>query len=401
MNLFYIKYKMNKKQLHKIKYSLYFLIIGNLIGYNDFYNNINFDQNINYNNKIIFYTRKINIDFFKLYGGFNNYNYNKKVINHTIYIIISYLQTIIKYKKFDNIEFNEFILYFIENLNKINDEYKIISLNNQLTLNYFNYNQIIIYNLISKKFKSNTFYNLNITLTLYFSLINTIFFYDIEFNKLLLFNINISRYFNNKPFVFIGCIILSLFIKYIYQKIDIKKWIFNVIEYLDNNDLENIIYNLYKKEYKNEKDFINNISKFKEDKNNIINILNRYTSFRFNNNEVKEYDFLRYYDLRLFYFINNFSEQNSLTSEQKNNIYLIGFSTIETLIIIYDSLIESNNNFELLLQYSNLYFGNSCDSGSISLVLYFLLYKKKYIIKNIYKKSFIFKNVINEIIKKY
>jgi hypothetical protein len=82
---------MDKKQLNKIKYSLYFLIIGNLIGYNDFYNNIKFDENINYNNKIIFYTRKINIDFFKLYGGFNNYDYNKKVINHSIYLIISYV----------------------------------------------------------------------------------------------------------------------------------------------------------------------------------------------------------------------------------------------------------------------------------------------------------------------
>ena len=386
---------MDKKQLNKIKYSLYFLIIGNLIGYNDFYNNIKFDENINYNNKIIFYTRKINIDFFKLYGGFNNCDYSKKVINHTIYLIISYVQTIIKYKKLDDIELDNFILYFTENLNKMNEEHTIISLNNQLSLNYFNYNQIVIYNLLSKKFKSNTYYNFNITLTLYFTLINTIFFYDVDFNKLLIFNINISRYFNNKPFVFIGCIILSLFIRYIYQKINIKKWIFNVIEYLENNDLENTIYNLYKKEYKNEKDFINNISKFKEDKNNIINILKRYTSFRFNNSdEVKQYDFLRYYDLRLFYFINNFSEQN-------NNIYYIGFSTIETLIIIYDSLIESDNNFELLLQYSTLYFGNSCDSGSISLVLYYLLYKKKYIIKNIYKKKFIFKNVINDIIKKY
>ena len=393
---------MDKKQLNKIKYSLYFLIIGNLIGYNDFYNNIKFDENINYNNKIIFYTRKINIDFFKLYGGFNNYDYNKKAINHSLYLIISYVQTIIKYKNFDDIELDSFILYFTENLNKMNEEHAIISLNNNLTLNYFNYNQIVIYNLLSKKFKSNTFYNLNITLTLYFTLINTILFYDVDFNKLLIFNINISRYFNNKPFVFIGCIILSLFIRYIYQKINIKKWIFNVIEYLENNDLENTIYNLYKKEYKNEKDFVNNISKFKEDKNNIINILKRYTSFRFNNSdEVKQYDFLRYYDLRLFYFINNFSEQNSNSSEQKNNIYYIGFSTIETLIIIYDSLIESENNFELLLQYSTLYFGNSCDSGSISLVLYYLLYKKKFIIKNIYKKKFIFKNVINDIIKKY
>jgi hypothetical protein len=73
--------------------------------------------------------------------------------------------------------------------------------------------------------------------------------------------------------------------------------------------LENIIYDLYKNIYKNEKDFINNISNFKEDKNKVISILKKYILFRFNNkNEIKNYDFLRYYDLRLFYFINNFSE---------------------------------------------------------------------------------------------
>jgi hypothetical protein len=102
-----------------------------------------------------------------------------------------------------------------------------------------------------------------------------------DFNKLLVFNINISRYFNNKPFVYIGCIILSLFITYIFKKIDIKDWIFNVVEYLENNDLENIIYNLYKKIYINEKEFINNISNFKEDKNKVIGILKKYISFRF------------------------------------------------------------------------------------------------------------------------
>ena len=377
--------------MDKKKYSLYLLIIGNLIGYNDFYNNNPLDQNVNYNNIVIYNTRKINIDFFKLYGGFNNYDYSKKTVNYSIYLIISYLQSITKFKTFYDIDFNKFIVYFTDNLSKINDEYNVISLNNQLSynLNYFNFNQIVMYNILNKYFKPYSYNNLNITLTLYFTLINTIFFHDVDFNKLLIFNINISRYFNNKPFVYIGCIILSLFVTYIFNKIDIKDWIFNVIEYLENNDLENIVYDLYKKIYKNEKDFINNISNFKEDKNKVISILKKYILFRFNDkNEIKNYDFLRYYDLRLFYFINNFSEQYG-------SQYYIGYSIIETLIIIYDSLVESNNNFELLIQYASLYYGNSCDSGSISFVLFYLLYDRKYLIKNIYKKEFIFKNVIN------
>lgn len=382
---------MNLYIMDKIKYSLYFLIIGNLIGYNDFYNNNPLDQNVNYNNIITYNTRKINIDFFKLYGGFNNYDYGKKNVNYTIYLIICYLQTITKFKTFNDIDFDNFILYFYDNLNKLNDDYNIISLNIQLSYNlsYFNFNQIIIYNILNKYLKPYSYHNLNITLTLYFTLINTIFFNEVEFNKLLIFNINISRYFNNKPFIYIGCIILSLFITYIFKKIDIKDWIFNVIEYLENNDLENVIYDLYKKTYKNEKDFINNISNFKEDKNKVLGILKKYILFRFDDkNNIKIYDFLRYYDLRIFYFINNFSEQ-------QNNYYYTGCSVIETLIIIYDSLIESNNNFELLIQYSNLYYGNCCDSGSISLVLFYLLYDRKYLIKNIYKKEFIFKNEIN------
>jgi hypothetical protein len=40
---------------------------------------------------VIYNTRKINIDFFKLYGGFNNYDYSKKTVNYNIYLIISYL----------------------------------------------------------------------------------------------------------------------------------------------------------------------------------------------------------------------------------------------------------------------------------------------------------------------
>lgn len=380
--------------MEKKKYSLYSLIIGNLIGNNNF--SISLDQNINYNNIIIYNTRKINIDFFKLYGGFNNYNYNKKNVNYSIYLIISYLQTIVNYNNLDNIDLDKFILNITNNLNKLNDEYNFIILNNQLsyTINYLNFNQVIIYNILNKNFKQYSYYNINITLTLYFALINTIFFYDMDFNKLLVFNINISRYFNNKPFVYIGCIILSLFITYIFKKIDIKDWIFNVVEYLENNDLENIIYNLYKKIYINEKEFINNISNFKEDKNKVIGILKKYISFRFDDqNNIKIYDFLKYYDLRLFYFINNFSEQY-------DNYYYIGYSTIEAIIIIYDTLVESDNNLELLIQYASLYYGNSCDTGSISMVLFYLLYDKKYLIKNIYKKDFIFKKIINNILKK-
>ncbi len=380
--------------MEKKKYSLYSLIIGNLIGNNNF--SIPLDQNINYNNIIIYNTRKINIDFFKLYGGFNNYNYNKKNVNYSIYLIISYLQTIVNYKNLDDIDLDKFILNITNNLNKLNDEYNYIILNNQLsyTINYLNFNQVIIYNILNKNFKQYSYYNINITLTLYFALINTIFFYDMDFNKLLVFNINISRYFNNKPFVYIGCIILSLFITYIFKKIDIKDWIFNVVEYLENNDLENIIYNLYKKIYINEKEFINNISNFKEDKNKVIGILKKYISFRFDDqNNIKIYDFLKYYDLRLFYFINNFSEQY-------DNYYYIGYSTIEAIIIIYDTLVESDNNLELLIQYASLYYGNSCDTGSISMVLFYLLYDKKYLIKNIYKKDFIFKKIINNILKK-
>ena len=215
---------------------------------------------------------------------------------------------------------------------------------------------------------------------------------------LIKFSLQMTRLINNNAYSYIGSIIISLFASYIKNNINIEKWMFEVIDLIKNTDkIENILKEILDEEKIEKDEYVNSLVNYRENKNIFITNIEKYIKFRFdedNNFIIKNIEFMKFSDLRIVYYFNNFSDKNYLP------YFYPGSTIFDTIIISYDCLLECRDNFELLVIYTILFIGDSHSTGGLSLSLFGLMYGKKNIPKHLYKNNFEMKNKINELINK-
>jgi ADP-ribosylglycohydrolase len=397
------------ENIKKLKSSMYLMIIGDIIGYNISCNNDEDIENIknkldldkNYDSNAIYYTRLININFFYNSGGFNDYKIEKKKVSFNSLYYLAFIDAFVEFINKSKNDIDILKIDFISNIEKFNNDKNLELEKSLYKLNDIKYknNELLIHkNIINTKFKKNKITKHNSNISLFYSVIIGVQFYN-NIDNLIKISLQMTRLINNNAFSYIGSILISLFASFIINKIDIEKWMFEAIDIIKNTDkIDNILKEILDQDKVSKNEYINQMVDFKENKNKFIIQLEKYIKFRFdekNNYLMKKIEFMKFSDLRIIYYFNNFSNKNYLP------YFCPGSTTFDCIIISYDCLLECKNNFELLILYTILFFGDSYSTGGLSLSLFGLMYGFNNIPKVFYKKKdFEMKKNIDKIIKK-
>ena len=180
---------------------------------------------------------------------------------------------------------------------------------------------------------------------------------------------------------FIGSIVSALFTSYAINDIAIETWIFELIRLLESNIIDDII----------EKIKPNYIEYFIEDKKSYLNKLLTYVEHSFDDN----YNFL-INDTHLrcvlpwkrtLYYFEEFSTNKK--------IMYPGAGADDCIIIAYDCLLMSKNNYEKLIYTSMLNIGDSDTIGTIASAWFGALYGFINIPNNLIVKNKFYKSIID------
>ena len=215
-----------------------------------------------------------------------------------------------------------------------------------------------------------------------------IFYKKSDLLKLIEICIMITSITHPNCVAFIGSLMSALFTSYAFIDLKPETWIFEFMSLLESNTIDDIIEKI-KPSY---------IEYFKEDKKLFSYKLATYIETNFDNyNYVINDKSIRaiYPWKRMFYYFDNFS------SNQK--IFYPGAGADDSVIIAYDCLLLSKNNYEKLIYYSMINIGDSDTIGSIASAWYGALYQFKNVPENIintldYNKI---KNISNSLYNKF
>jgi ADP-ribosylarginine hydrolase len=158
---------------------------------------------------------------------------------------------------------------------------------------------------------------------------------------------------------FIGSIISALFTSYGVRDMNPETWIFELVNLLESNIIDDII----------EKIKPTFIEQFKEDKKSYLHKVMTYieTSFENYNYIITGINQRSIYPwIRAEYYFENFSSNKK--------IFYPGSGSDDVIIIAYDCLMMSKNNFEKLIYTSMINIGDSDTIGTIAAGWYGALY---------------------------
>lgn len=158
---------------------------------------------------------------------------------------------------------------------------------------------------------------------------------------------------------FLGAITSALFTSYALRDMNPETWIFELIRLLDTDVIDNII----------EKIKPSFIEQFKEDKKAFIFKINTYieTSFDEYNYIINEtHQRVIYSYQRMMYYYDNFATNKKIIKP--------GSGADDSVIIAYDCLMMSKNNYEKLIYMSMINIGDTDTIGSIASAWYGALY---------------------------
>jgi exosortase/archaeosortase family protein len=146
-------------------------------------------------------------------------------------------------------------------------------------------------------------------------------------------------------------IVCSLFIIYALNGIDIDKWIENINK--DLNELKGI-----------------EIEKY-------LDSLNNYYELNFRNNNFVEQKIEYVVDRRNYYFIENYCDKNNRILSER---------PFEQVLLIYDTLIRSKDNWEKLILFGMVNFNDNVSISIIIGCLYEILFSSRKVNKNLIKR---------------
>lgn len=158
----------------------------------------------------------------------------------------------------------------------------------------------------------------------------------------------------------IGSIVSALFTSYALNGINPEKWIFELLDILESDMIDKILLKI-------RPTFIDN---FKDDKQSFIFKLNTYieTSFdeNYNYSINSKHNRAVYPWKRIYYYFDNFITDKKL--------FYVGAGADDCVIIAYDCLLLSKNNYERLIYTSMIIVGDSDTIGSVASSWYGALY---------------------------
>jgi ADP-ribosylglycohydrolase len=177
--------------------------------------------------------------------------------------------------------------------------------------------------------------------------------------KLIESTIMITSITHPNCIAFLGSITSALFTSYALRDMNIETWIFELIRLLETNMIDDIIERLKP----------NYIEFFKEDKKLFLFKLNTYieTSFDNYNYIISDTSHRMIYPWkRMMYYYENFASNKKVINP--------GSGADDSVIIAYDCLLMSRNNYEKLIYMSMINIGDSDTIGSIVSAWYGALY---------------------------
>jgi len=371
-----------------IYHSIYYSIIGDIIGFDNF-KLMNDSRNINSNNEAIRLSNQTIhsiIDFISK-GGYTRIKLKKKKYSNNIIFLLSMVETIKNSigKELDIITndiINNIIDYYKNDNNKKERGYenRIVKILNRLMDNNLNW-----------KYSSYSDKSLSYEPSVRCMPIG--FFYQGKknFDSLVKISINSSRITHNNAISYLSGFMSAFFCALAIENKEPSTWLPKIIELFQDGTVDSYI-----KELITDKDELNLHIK---DKEFFLFYLLSYQNFRFefknnnwtfltsNNNSNGNHKVFKYLDIRIKMFHEMFNKKMS-------NYFNPGFFGIDSVLIAYDALLECEGNFEKIIYNSMLHSGQSHTTGCIAGSFFGAYYGKTNLPSNLLDLD---KNVINNL----
>lgn len=349
----------------KLYYSLFYAIIGNVIGYSNGIKNFNEDmriQNMTHAKHLSNITLH-HIFNFIAFGGYSNYPIKKFTSSGNVILLLAVFDAI---KKSLN-KSNNYIIKEVEK--QLISYYKKYKLNRDNETYYYDKQTIkSLERLYKKNLNWNNFhYSENAignTASIRSIPIGLFYYGKKNRDKLLEISIQTSRITHNNPTGYLGGFASALFTALAMEKINPTEWIEELLSFFSNGKIKNFIKTNIANKFKNELKYHYN------DIDNFFFLLMKYREWRFEfvnkkyifipaSNDGQQ--FIKVLDFRNFLFFQKFST---------HGYYNPGSNGLDSLLIAYDSILECDGNFEKLIYYSMLHAGDSDATGCIAAALF-------------------------------
>lgn len=194
---------------------------------------------------------------------------------------------------------------------------------------------------------------LNMPFTFSQAIAIAIFYSDVE--KIIQYVVDITVITNPNIIAILGAVSIALFVHFSIKKVDINVWLFSIKELIEN--ISKYIKSKYKQLYREQLIM------------NFINKIDTFIRLRFDKNKIYKHDMIyEMFIYRPLFYYNNIMDDKSLLNP--------GVCADDAIIMIYDFLIDSNNNFEYLFIHSALHPGLSNVTAFVCNFLYGLIYEE-------------------------
>jgi ADP-ribosylglycohydrolase len=348
--------------LEKYIASIYLSSVGDQFG---FYNNVYIIHKNNiktnrpdYQDMINGFTSNIIYKFIN-HGGFTGFNIKDYSHSFVTYFNIDVIKGFIN-------DFDDNKVLYDNIVNNYIDTY-----DNAEKIYYDDYMVNIFKNIKAKKLWEKFNYNLNNKNVFIGTMcIGLVYHKKTDLNKLIETSIMITSITNQNCISFIGGIVSALFTSYAINNIHIEKWIFELVKLLETDTIDNILSKIKPKF----------IDFFKEAKKIYLHKLLTYIETSFDNSNYS-IGLTRsvYASTRTEYYHENFADDKK--------IFYPGNNGDDCIIIAYDCLLMSKDNYEKLIYTSTKMIANTESIGSLASMWYGAYYGFKNIPYNIYNPS--------------
>ena len=364
---------------NNIYHSIYYAIIGDIIGYDNFKLMTDSRYIKNNNQAVRISNQTINsiIEFISK-GGYTGINLKNKIYSNNIIFIFSLFDSIktsvgLSNEQIMNLIINNAVEYYNNDKEKKYRSYenRLVKILNRLIDNDLNW-------------KYSSYSDKSLSYEPSVRCIPIGYFYQGKknFDNLIKISINSSRITHNNAISYLSGFMSAFFCALAIENQHPSTWLQKIIILFQDGTVDTYI-----------KKFISDENELKlhiNDKNTFLFYLLFYQNFRFkfdsnnyiflntNSQQNGNHKVFKYLDIRNKMFHEMFNKKNS-------NYFNPGFFGIDSVLIAYDSLLECEGNFEKLVYNSMLHSGISHSTGCIAGAFFGAYYGKTNLPNNILK----------------